>query len=269
MTFIIDHEKMREMAKIPLILATDSDLCREGHSFFVGGALPISATLETIFESYGAESADLFVLTFGGTETIRNGLEMAKVIKKNFNTRLLVRISTSFVPDWLYEQIYASGADLLDIMLPYKNPNDFQSTLSDKITPQYLAAKNAFPRWSVASTVTADGSSCSTLIRRVEDLLQMGIVPLPRIMWDGQQSSEQEIHNLLQHLSKSWRTHHVPIKQFSTLITLFSPLVLKQKPGALRNIIDRFHDHGKLATSDLLRHLRVTAPTDSLDSAGL
>lgn len=260
---------MSEMALAPPMIATESDLRRDGHTFFVGGTLPISETLETIFESYGAESTDVFVLTFGNVETIRHGLEMAKVIKKNFNTRLLARFSNFSVPDWLYEQVYASGADLLDILCPYTTPTDDQSTLSDERIVRFLAAKKAFPRWSVASTLTVDGCSCSVLIRKIDDLLRVGVVPLPRVVWDGKQSSEKGICELLQHLSKSWRMHHVPIKQFSALITLFSPLVLKEKPGALRNIIDRFHDHGKLVTSDLLRHLRVTAPTDSLDSAGL
>jgi hypothetical protein len=80
----------------------------------VGGTLPIHATLETMFESDCAGSTDIFVLTFGSAETIRHGLEMAKLIKKNFNIRLMVRLNHS-IPDWLYQQIYASGADLIDI----------------------------------------------------------------------------------------------------------------------------------------------------------
>ena len=134
-------------------------------------------------------ATDIFVLTFGAAETIRHGLEMAKLIKKNFNIRLLARLN-HFAPDWLYQQIYASGADLIDVMniLPVGLRDD--SALDERQKSRYLAAKNAFPAWSAASTVTIDGSSGPILNRTIDELLQIGIVPLPRLTWSGAEESE-------------------------------------------------------------------------------
>jgi len=268
MTLVIDHQRMRELASAPPKTSTENDLCRDGRAFFVGGTLPINATLETMFESDCAESTDIFVLTFGPAETIRHGLEMAKMIKKNFNIRLMARLNHS-IPDWLYQQIYASGADLIDIIGSSPEVSGSEPTLDDGQKSIYLAARNAFPLWSVASTFTIDGSARTDLIRKIDELLHIGIVPLPRLSLNGTEESDTEICHILQYLAKSWRKNGVPIKPFLALIRLTSPLVPAEKPGALRSIIDRLHDRRKLATSDLLRHLRVSAPTDSLDSAEL
>ncbi len=266
MTFVIDEHRMREIAIVPPKTATESDLCRDGRAFFVGGTLPIHETLETMFESYCAESTDIFVLTFGGAETIRHGLEMVKLIKLNFNIRVMARLN-SVVPDWIYPQIYASGADLIDITDTSLAVSGGGLTTGKKSL--YLAAKDAFPRWSVASTLTIDGRPRALLIRKIDELLNIGIVPLPKVTWNGSKESETEICEVLHHLTKSWHTYGVPIKPLMALIALTSPLVPAEKPGVLRSMIDRLHDRRKLAASDLLRHLRVSAPTDSLDSAGL
>jgi len=259
---------MRDILIAPPKPATEYDLCMGGRAFFVGGTLPIHETLETMFESNCLGTTDLFVLTFGAAETIRHGLEMAKLIKKNFNIRLLARLNHS-APDWLYQQIYASGADLIDIgnILPVSLSDN--SAFDEQQKSRYLAARNAFPAWSAASTVTIDGNSGPVLNRTIDELLQIGIVPLPGLSWNGKEESEPEICKVLHHLAKAWRKHRVPIKQFQAMIDLTSPLVPAEKPGALRNLVDRFHDRRKLAANDLLRHLRVSSPTDSLDSAEL
>ena len=268
MTFVIDKHRMREIATAPPKTATESELCRDGRAFFVGGTLPIHATLETMFESHCEESTDIFVLTFGDAETIRHGLEMVKLIKINFNIRVMARLSHS-IPEWLYPQIYASGADLIDIAGTSPAVSGMGATLDDGQKSQYLAAKNAFPRWSVASTIAIDGSSRSLLMRRIDELLNIGIIPLPKLSWSGTEESETEICDVLHHLTNSWHRHEVPLKPLSALIMLASPLVPAGKPGVLRSMIDWLHDRRKLAAADLLRHLRVSAPTDSLDSAGL
>ncbi|MBK5275926.1 MAG: hypothetical protein JJE30_12850 [Desulfuromonadales bacterium] len=268
MTFIIDHQRMRHIANTPPKIAAEFDLWRDGRAFFVGGALPIHATLETMFESFCAESTDIFVITLGAAESIRHGLEMTKLIKKNFNIRVMVRLNHA-IPDWLFQQIYASGADLIDITGTAPAAPGDDSTGEDGQKSQYLAAREAFPRWSVASTVTIDDGDRSLLIRKIDELLHIGIVPLPRLIGNGTEESETEICDVLHHVTKSWHKHGVPIKPFLALIGLASPLVPAVKPGTLRSIIDRLHDRRKLAAADLLRHLRVSNPTDSLDSAGL
>lgn len=173
------------------------------------------------------------------------------------------------VPDWLYQQIYASGADLVDITAPFSAVPDGYSALDDQQKLLYLAARNAFPSWSVASTLTIDGSARSCQIRKIDELLQIGVVPLPWLVSGSKEGAEAESCEILHHLAKAWHRHGVPIKPFMALIGLASPMVSAVKRGTLRSIIDRLHDRRQLATSDLLRHLRVSVPTDSLDSAGL
>jgi len=268
MKFVIDHQRMRDLTVASPKPVTESDLCRDGHVFFVGGTLPLYATLETMFESYCAESTDIFVLTFGTAVSIQNGLDMAKLVKKNFSIRLMVRLNHS-IPGWLYQQIYASGADLIDIVGATAAGITDNLPLDDNRKSFCLAARDAFPTWSVASTVTVDGTDGPSRIRTIDELLQIGIVPLPRLAWNGKAESEADVCDIMKHLAKSWQKHGVPIKPFLPLIVQSSPLVPADKPGALRSIIDRFHDRRKLAASDLLRHLRVSAPTDSLDSAEL
>ena len=268
MTFVIDQQRMRDFALAPVKTVSECDLTREGRVFFVGGTLPIHETLETMFLSYCVESTDVFVLTFGAADTIRHGLEMARLIKKNFNVRLMVRLNHS-VPGWLYQQIYAAGADLLDLAGTFPAVSAGSSLLDDSQRKLLSAAKEAFPAWSVASTITLDGRTESFLIPLIDELLGIGIVPLPSLAWNGAHSSETTICDVLHHLAESWQKCGVPIKPFQALIGLNSPLVPAVKPGAFRSIIDRLHDRRKLAASDLLRHLRVSAPEDSLDSAGL
>lgn len=268
MTFVIDHKSMHDFAAAPPKPSTEFDLCRGGRVFFVGGTLPVHATLETMFESYCAEATDLFVLTFGDEESIGHGLDMAKQIKKNFSIRLMVRLNHA-IPEWLFPQIYASGADLVDIVDdPPADPKG-DSALDEGQKARYLAAQQAFPPWSAASTLAIDGRLGPSQIRTIDELLRIGIIPLPRLAWNGVDGSEAGICDVLHHLAGSWHTHGVPIKPFQALIGLSSPLVPAGKRGALRSIIDRFHDRRKVAAADLLRHLRVSVPTDSLDSAAL
>lgn len=268
MTFVIDEQRMREIMQSPPRIPTDSDLSRNGQAFFVGGTLPINATLETMFESYCAESTDIFVVTFGAAESVRHGLEMVKQIKNNFNIRLMVRLNQP-VSARLYPQIYASGADLIDITATTLTAeNDF--CFDDDQKDLYLAAKHAFPRWSAASTFAIDGNARSDLISMIDTLLHIGVVPLPRLtQQSGTDVPEAEIREVLHHLATSWHRHGVAIKPLCSLIRLASPLVPAERPGVLRSIIGRLNDNGKLAASDLLRHLRVSAATDSLDSAEL
>lgn len=234
----------------------------------MGGTLPVRETLETMFESDCAASTDIFVVTMGGHESFRHGLEMVKLIKKNFSTRLMVRLDYP-VQEQLCGQIYAAGADMADIAGAVPEGKRPGHADDDSQWAFCRAARSAFPRWSVASTLTIDGHSSKQQMRLADDLLQMGIVPLPRLRWDGTAETEKEGCAVLNYLVKAWRQHKVPIKPFTPLIGIASPLVQAEKPGALRTLFDRLHDRRQLAASDLLRHLRVSPPTDSLDSAEL
>ena len=262
MKFIIDDHNFCELQSAANRPAADKELRREGRVFFVGGSLPIHATLETMFESYCTESTDVFLLTFGAAESLQHGLEMTRAIKKNFNIRLMVRLKHN-MPAGLFEHAYAAGADLIDI--PGTLPDEEEGAHTESLQ----AAGKAFPRWSAASTIVIDGASNARLIGKIDELLSLGIVPLPWLSCSSPEADVKETHAVLRHLTKSWQHHRVAIKPYLALIRLFSPLVPADKPGALRSLFERIQDRQKLAASDLLRHLRVQEYTDSLDSAGL
>jgi hypothetical protein len=220
-----------------------------------------------MFDSQCEGSTDIFVVTFGGDNTLRHGLEMVRLVKKNFNMRLMVRLNHP-IAEPLYAQIYAAGADLVEIAeITPRGEHHFSHNSGWESVHE--AATAAFPRWAIASPLTINGSSSKLQMRQVDDLLRIGIVPLPRLKWDGTAEAENESCAVLHHLTKSWRQHKVAIKPFMPLICLNSPLTQARKPGALRALFDRVHERHRLATSDLLRHLRVSAPTDSMDSAEL
>lgn len=251
--FTIDHQKMHDMASKPSRPATAADLYREAHAFFVGGGLPVRETLETMFDSRCEEATDLFIVSFGAA-TLRQGVDMVMALKKNFSIRLMVHLEQA-VPGDVFPQIYAAGADLMGI--------------AGGEPEWHQAAVAAFPRWAVASTLFLDGTPSDVQVQQIDDLLHAGIVPLPRLCPQQSSGAEKEACTVLQYLVKSWRRHKVAVRPFAPVIVHGSPLVPSRKPGPLRTLLDRFHERQQLVTSDLLRHLRVTAPADSLDSASL
>src|SRR5690349_10442033 len=107
----IDQVALAGQLTSPPQLPCAGELRRAGKVFFVGGDLPINQTLETMFESFCMESTDLFLLTFGSRDNFFRGEEMARQIKKNFNVRLMGRL-TYTPPAELVERAYAAGLDL-------------------------------------------------------------------------------------------------------------------------------------------------------------
>ncbi len=242
-------------------IPTADRLFRDRSVFFVGGTLPVYETLETMFSSFCTEATDLFYLTFGSRSTFRQGVDMARQIKKNFNVRLMASINLSADDDVL-ERIYAAGVDnliLSQVFLPG----------SDRSNLPLQTAWEVFPRWSVASTLEFGIEAPAVTRNRIDMLLKEEIVPLVQFSAQSSRLSQEEIEALLTHLVAGWERVSVPLAAYLPLISVLTPLVARKPAGLFRGIVDKLRDRRQLAGSDIRRHLRVQQAENSLDSAGL
>lgn len=265
----IDRNKLSELAARPRQAAAAHELRRDGSIFFVGGDLPVSETLETMFNSFCTESTELFYLSFGDLGSFPHGEEMARQIKKNFNVRLMGRLD--FLPAaQIMERAYAAGVDILDISINAAGQvscNDLEKSDSYQ---SLLASKSIFPRWAVASTLQLNEAAPEIVVREIDILLRDGIMPLVAMSGQAAAARQGRVADIFEHLASGWKRYDVPLKPYLPLITHMTPLIPKKQAGLFRNLIDRIQDRQQLVASDLRRHLRVQhAQEDSLDSAAL
>lgn len=267
---VIDQSKLNDLIERPLQPAAAGDLRRCDNVFFVGGELPVDETLETMFESFCTESTELFHLSFGPVSSLRNGEDMARQIKKNFNVRLMGRLAHPASAQVL-EHIYAAGVDILDIPLTiFDRSVDGEGRCErDALYDALLSARAVFPRWSVASTLLAGVESPASTMKGIDALLEDGVVPLVALSDSATDLAPDAIATIFRHLASGWRKYEVPIKPFLPLISFMTPLTPVEAPGLFRGLMDKFHDRRLLVASDLRRHLRVTRAEDSMDSAAL
>lgn len=254
----------------PVKPAAATELRREENVFFIGGELPARETLETLFDSYCQAPVDLFHLNFPDLNRFHQGEELARLIKKNFNTHLMGRIDYP-APPYLIERAYAAGVDILDIPLGvFDQGVSIERGLAREERLQALAcARTVFPRWSVASTLVAgEESSCST-IAGIDALLAADVVPLVAVSERAAYYPAGEIGAIFQHLAEGWRRKKVVIKPIMPLLQLTTPLAPPSPKGILRGFMDKVHDRRLLAASDLRRSLRVRQIEESFESAGL
>ncbi len=270
MALTVDRQKISALISSPVSSGAADVLRRQGNVFFVGGNLPVYETLETMFESYCMESTGLFHLTFGDSGNLPRGLEMARLIKKNFSVRLMGRLDYP-LPAETVEQIYAAGVDVLDIPLPICSTASSSTQISDHNDRQTTlnAARLIFPRWSVVASLKTDQMETSDTSVVIDSLLANGIVPMISFAENAALKEPDDVAAVFSHLAAGWKKHHVPVKTLLPLITLITPLVPREEPGLVRGFIDRLRDRHQLASSDLQRRLRVGQTADSLDSAGL
>ncbi|MBI5484340.1 MAG: hypothetical protein HY888_07760 [Deltaproteobacteria bacterium] len=270
MALTVDRQKISALISSPVSSGTADVLRRQGNVFFVGGNLPVYETLETMFESYCMESTGLFHLTFGDSGNLQRGLEMARLIKKNFSVRLMGRLDYP-VPAETVEQIYAAGVDILDIPLPVCSSASDSTLISDHTARQATldAARLVFPGWSVVASLEADQMATGATMAVIDSLLAKGIMPLVSFSGNTALKEPDDAAAVFSHLASGWKKHHVPVKTLLPLITLITPLVPREEPGLVRGFIDRIRDRHQLASSDLQRRLRVGQAADSLDSAEL
>jgi len=232
-------------------------LYRDGSVLFIGGALPIHQTLETMFNSFCTEANALFYLTFGSRETVSQGLEMARQIKKNFHVRLMARLESP-VDGPTLERVYAAGVDNIDFYL---------SEGSKAVLPESI--HGVFPRWGIAATLILGVEDVACTIDKIDRLLQAGIVPMVEVSSKASILSTEKVITVLEYLADGWGKCSVPLQAYFPLISAVTPLVQEKPTGVFRGFIDRLRDRQQLAGSDMRRHLRVQQAENSLDSAGL
>jgi len=257
----IDKERLVDLLNGSHPLPTADRLYRDRSLFCVGGNLPLYETVETMFASYCMESTALFHLTFGTGETFLQGREMARQIKKNFNVRLMARLDHP-VDEPILEQIYAAGVDNLILNLP-----EIQAGGHDDLLLQ--ASRRVFPRWGVAAVLRLGADAPARTGRRIELLLQQGVVPLLQFTAHAAGMTSEEIESLLVHLAAGWEKNSVPLATYLPLISVMTPLEAAKSTGLFQGFVDRLRDRQQLAGSDIRRHLRVQPAENSLDSAGL
>lgn len=259
---MIDSRKMEKLIHRSVGRPGPVELRREGNVFFVGGDLPPRESLETIFESHCQAAAQLMVVACGASDIPSRSEELIRLLKKNFNVHIMARMDR--VPSRpLLERIYAAGADLVEI--PSSAPEAGRLELREA----YRAAAAVFGPWGAAATLELGGTEAGSVERGIDMLLAAGIVPLVELGPGAEQSGREELEAVFRHLADGWENYRVALKPYLPLIAETAPLAATETPGRIRGFVERLRDRRDMAASDLRRHLRVTAATDSLDSAGL
>jgi hypothetical protein len=208
-------------------------------------------------------------VNFGDLGQFSNAEKLTRMIKKNFNTRLVGRLDSD-APAQLIERAYAAGIDIIDLPLKAGSGGDDGDPASFVGHCQSLdAARAVFPRWSVVSTLTAGIASSPSIIAAIDRLLEREVVPLVSLSAHAARWKPGESEKVFVHLNNGWRQHKAGIKPLLPLIQLISPLVPAQSRGVLRGFIDLIDDRRLLATSDLRRVLRVKEVEESYASSGL
>ena len=266
----IDRNKLRELLARDFSPPSADELRREDSVFFVGGNLPERQTLETLFDSHYQCNAALFHLTFGDLESFHKGETLARMIKKNFNTRLVGRLDFP-APSRLIERAYAAGIDILDI--PLTAFDRASATKDGHTTKERLHAINdaraVFPRWSVVSTLRAGEEPVGSTIEGIDALLAAAVVPLVTVSGRAAHLAAEDLSRIFAHLQSGWRSSKAVIKPLLPLIYLSTPFVSAVQRNGLRCFIDSIEDRALLATSDLRRILRVKEVEQSFESSGL
>jgi hypothetical protein len=266
----VNRQKLRQLVGNPRAISGSGQLRREGKTFFVGGDLPVKETLETIFDSHCQEPADIFCLTVDSIDNFHRGEELARQLKKNFNSHVFGRFDFA-APAYIIERAYAAGVDILDIPLHvFDQATAAERGLAKGERLQALQdAQGVFPRWGVASSLTAgEEASCST-IRAIDFLADAGVVPLVELSPRASRYPEDEIAAIYNHLAQVWRKRKMVINPLLPVLHATTPLVAARPRGLIKGWIDRMQDRRLLATSDLRRSLKVRQVDASFDSAGL
>jgi hypothetical protein len=227
----LDRKKVRGLLARNVTAVSPDELRREENVFFVGGNLPERQTLETLFESHYQSHAALFHLTFGGLGTFQNGENLARVIKKNFNAHLVARMNFAPSPQ-LVARAYAAGVDIIDIPLNVAElkPGERLDALE--------SARSVFPRWSVASSLTAGEEPASSTMAEIDALLSADVVPLVTLSPEAGSLAAAQIEEIFVHLDHEWQSKKAVIKPLLPLIYLSTPFAPTASRGVVRGLID-------------------------------
>ena len=269
MPLTLTHNRLQQLIEEPFPALSPHELRREGAVFFIGGNLPVSETLETMYESYCQESTGLFHVTFAALGDLERNLELVRQIKKNFSVRLMGRI-TCEVTASIVERAYLAGLDLLDIPHVFRDGAGDPGGLGHNDRQAlFTHAVNIFPRWSVVSSLNLGEATAEKLRHTIDSLLASGVVPLPGMIKGAAAVKEDEALAAFAYLVAVWQGHEVQIKALLPLVRLITPLDSSEPAGFIRGVISRIQDRHQLAASDLRRHLRTSGAEASFESAGL
>ena len=250
----INNKQLSELVHGTVIRPSADRLFRAGGTFFVGGALPVFETLETMFESHCQEATSLFYLTLANGQEMANGIKLAEQIKRNFNVRLMASLpgeASAEIP----EKLYLVGVDNLEISVS-GNDSEYKELLA--------AGAAVYPRWRIATS--SSPVNCSYLTARAIEQLQSGIVPLPVVL-PGMETDT--ISPALAELAVAWDEHQADLSYYVPLLNVFAAMTPARKCGRFGSLIGRIREQGDLVRTELHRHLRRVPATDSLDSASL
>ncbi len=266
MIHVIDSQRLNILHDTHHNYANPADLRRDGRVFFIGGNLPVYSTLETMYESYCLESTDLFHVTFGDADAFEHNLDMVRQIKRNFSIRLMGQIGYPLSASRV-EQVYLAGLDVLDI--PRQAYGVYPAGAGEMWRETFSAAASVFTRWSITSTVWADGTAPEKVRGAIHELLDRGVIPLLVLTKKTDSWNPAETGDLFLYLATEWHRHRVPLKPIMPLLRLTTPFEFSTSSGFLRDAIDKLQDRRIMATSDLRRHLRTSGAEASFESAGL
>ncbi len=257
---LIDPEKIEELLRRPLRFGGDAELRRHEGVFWVGSALPVRVTLETIYESDSIEPAGLFILSFATEEHFRRGEELVRLLKKNFRGFILGRFVAP-PSSAAIEAAYGAGIDLIDL------PQEMAQRSEASWRKALDHARGVFPRWSVLSSVSPDQEPESAMAQ-IDALLAEQIVPLVTVS-EKIERTPQQIARLFEHLARELSRAGAALQPLRPLLNLATPLAACAPRKGLGALIDKVEEARLRTSSDLRRHLRVRRTEESFDSAGL
>lgn len=256
----VDRRKIRDLLYAPPTPGAPTELRRQEDVFWVGSLLSPHNALETIFDSDCLKPVDLFILSFDDPEQFRRAEELVMLLKKNFRGFLLGRFK--YIPDLAaVERAYATGIDMIELP-PLPNRQDEQE--GERILAH---AQSIFPRWSVLSSLSAEGRPAD-LCAEIDRHLARQILPL-LTMSPPVSLGEEEIAEVYSHLNHAWRRAGAVTRPLRPLLDIATPLTSPRPRKGLGGFIDRVDDARLRTFSDLRRMLRVREVEESFESAGL
>lgn len=251
--------KIRELLLKPWVSPLSGELLQRQDLILLGDHPPLAQTLEALFVRDQEQSIGLFHFHFPTVEAFLAALPLLHLVEKNFTG---YRLGEFLYPPTArdLDNAYAAGIELVDF--PAVN-------LYDTSPRAWLGpARALFPAWGIATSFTINAAPPAELHAGIEHLLELGLLPLPRLAPAAACHAEATLVEFYQELVAQWRRHRVCLTPILPLLLASTPLDLRPRPGIDR-LVAQATGAGRRAAFDLRRLLRVQAVESSFASAGL